>query len=356
MVEAMHRASRPLVPGVSLVTSLCLAALGGAVRPAGAQTFEAVGIRAQGLGGAFVAVADDATATWWNPAGIAGGPYFDAELEIDHAQQPRRERDAAGQTVPAWRTGARAVAITLPALGLSYYRLRVSQIQPGTSTAPGPDGRQDQRTANVRLSALVLQQFGVTVGQSVGEHLVVATTVKVLRGRSAAQESPDDAASLDRADDLEGPAETHGGLDVGAMATFGAIRLGLTVRNATQPTFGKDANQVTLDRQARAGISVSGPDRGVLDRLTVAFDADLTRTTTAVGDERRVAGGIEAWLFGRRVGVRGGVSGDTIGDTQGAISGGLSLALRSGLYVEGMVTGGSDVTRRGWGSDLRLTF
>ena len=33
-----------------------------------------VGGRALGLGGAYVSIADDATATYWNPAGIAGIP------------------------------------------------------------------------------------------------------------------------------------------------------------------------------------------------------------------------------------------------------------------------------------------
>jgi hypothetical protein len=44
----------------------------GAASIASAQSFEAVGPRARGLGGAFTAVADDATATWWNPAGLPG--------------------------------------------------------------------------------------------------------------------------------------------------------------------------------------------------------------------------------------------------------------------------------------------
>src|SRR6185369_13447208 len=47
-----------------------------------AQTFETVGVRAQGMAGAFVAVADDATATWWNPAGLAAGPF--ANLVLDY--------------------------------------------------------------------------------------------------------------------------------------------------------------------------------------------------------------------------------------------------------------------------------
>ena len=32
------------------------------------------------MGGAFVAVADDSTATWWNPAGQAAGAFFDVTL------------------------------------------------------------------------------------------------------------------------------------------------------------------------------------------------------------------------------------------------------------------------------------
>jgi hypothetical protein len=43
---------------------------------AGAQTFGGIGSRAEGMGGAFVAVADDASAVYWNPAGIATGATF----------------------------------------------------------------------------------------------------------------------------------------------------------------------------------------------------------------------------------------------------------------------------------------
>ena len=44
-----------------------------------AQTWDRVGERAQGMAGAFVAVADDATAAYWNPAGLATGSTFDAQ-------------------------------------------------------------------------------------------------------------------------------------------------------------------------------------------------------------------------------------------------------------------------------------
>ena len=73
------------------------------VEAAHAQIYESVGIRAQGMGGAFVAVADDATATWWNPAGLAGGAYVNTIIEYGTAQDPRVATDASGAAVPAWR-------------------------------------------------------------------------------------------------------------------------------------------------------------------------------------------------------------------------------------------------------------
>ena len=44
-----------------------------------------VGARALGMGGAFVAVADDATAPWWNPAGMVYLPY--REVLPQHAEK-----------------------------------------------------------------------------------------------------------------------------------------------------------------------------------------------------------------------------------------------------------------------------
>src|SRR3970282_724236 len=65
--------------------------------PASAQVFEAVGGRALGVGGAFVARADDSSATWWNPAGLAAGPFLDlalgwASADIQDGLPAHRER------------------------------------------------------------------------------------------------------------------------------------------------------------------------------------------------------------------------------------------------------------------------
>ncbi len=49
----------------------------------GSYLFMGVGARALGLGGAFSAIADDATATYWNPAGLAAANPF--QLSFMHA-------------------------------------------------------------------------------------------------------------------------------------------------------------------------------------------------------------------------------------------------------------------------------
>src|SRR5262245_50635059 len=174
--------------------SLCLVAL--SARPARAQLFDTVGIRAQGMGGAFVALADDATATWWNPAGLAFGPFFNGILENTHAD--------------AEEMRSHGFALAFPSLALRYYRLPLNGIRPvGETTAPIPPGRKD-------LGALSV--FGATVGQSIGSHLVVATTLKLLRGND----------------------DTDSDLDIGAIVRFGHARFGAAVKNLRNPTLGSD--------------------------------------------------------------------------------------------------------------------
>jgi hypothetical protein len=276
-----------------------------------AQTFESVGVRARGMGGAFVAVADDATTTWWNPAGLASNSFFDATLEFGRAADPDRTR-AAG------------FAVKLLSLGLSYYRMPLREIRAVAPVGPGPVNRQDQG---------ILNEFGVTTGQSIGNHVVVGSTLRLV--------------------DAD---EIHGDFDAGVMASASGLRLGLTVKHLTEPSFGSGVDQFQLTRQVRAGAAIMGKGRGPVAELALAVDADLTRTPTPFGDARHVAGGAEAWVLGKRLGIRGGVSASTIGDASLSPSGGLSLAVRKGMYLEGAMTGGSDQARKGWAVDLRATF
>ena len=69
MMPAIVRSLHVAVVCIFVVTS---------ARSVFAQASESIGTRAAGMGGAFVAVASDSRATWWNPAGIAAGPLLDA--------------------------------------------------------------------------------------------------------------------------------------------------------------------------------------------------------------------------------------------------------------------------------------
>ena len=299
---------------------------------ADAQIYESVGIRAQGMGGAFVAVADDATATWWNPAGLATGAYLSGVVEYGSLREPRRDGESTGVPPGTWHWGG--IALAFPALGLSYYRLHISEMRPPNPTASGPPDRQDQGIVAVGLPSLDINQFGASVGQSLGDHLVVASTLKLVHAQS----------------------ETRGDLDLGAMAASGIARVGVAIRNVTAPAFGRGGAAVALPRQVRAGIALLLAGSRQSDGVTLALDADLATTSTAAGDERHVAGGVETWMLGRRVGLRGGVSASTVGAVRLVAAGGASVALRRALYVDGEVTGGSDETRRGWGLALRVAF
>ncbi len=349
----MFRASRPLV---CLISCLSFVASLSFVSHASAQPADAVGVRASGMGGAFTAVADDATASWWNPAGMAGGAYFNALIEAGNYRQPNSERTDAGDPQAALRANTRSFAVAFPALGLSYYRLRISEIQPGTSTGTAPPGRQEGGATEVRLRSLVLNQFGASVAQSLGSHLVIGSTLKLVSAGAASQFRTAAAGSLDAADDIDPPGDWEAGLDIGAMAMFGRARVGVMVRNVKEPEFGSGIDAFKLNRQARVGAAVSTGTRGVIGSATLAVDGDLTTTTTVYGEQRLIATGGELWTTARTFGVRAGVSVNTIGTRRTAVSGGVSAALKKGVYVDGELTGGTDEGRHGWGFGLRVTF
>ncbi len=166
-----------------------------------------------------------------------------------------------------------------------------------------------------------------------GGHLVLASTFKIIHIEDG----------------------TDVAVDIGALAMVGHFRVGVSARNLREPTLGEGTNALTLKRQVRAGAAVStsvGPKLAA----TLAFDADVLEVPSATGNERRMAGGGELWVWNHMVGVRGGFSGSTLGDARTSTSFGGSVMVHRGLFIEGELTRGSDMTRRGWGAAFRVTF
>jgi hypothetical protein len=272
-----------------------------AAQAAGAGGMEVLGVRAQGMAGAFVAVADDATATYWNPAGLGTGDFFSLALERSHVSLP-----PVDGVTPALRTGA--VLVGTPPLGAGYYRLGDTHVVP------------------------------VTLVQSIGDHLNVGGAIKGVWSEG-----------------IDG--RTHGRFDadLGVMVRTDAWRVGLVLRNLAEPTFGPEViafggSRYRMERHARLGVAVFPRDG-----LTLAADADLMPLDTADGRRRTIAAGVEQ-RAGSRVVLRGGARAQTIDDARPAASVGGSVAVTTLLWVDVQATGGSDRADRSWTVGLRAKF
>lgn len=332
---------------------LCAAVLviGFACERAQAQALP--GSRAAGMADAFVAVADDGSAVYWNPAGFATGPLLNVQVDLVREEVGREESATAG------RGSATLVAFGVPPLGLGYYRLTsVAWRRTGTAEPEEFDRETEERS----LQMLTTHHVGATVLQSIGEWLTVAATAKAVIGTAAVGvvrgprgEDADDW--LDRADALPGERDVRADVDVGAMVDAGRLRVGVTGRNLTEPEFGGDApgESLKLRREARVGAAWGSSWPSGLSRVTVAVDADLTRRLEAGEQRRDVAGGVETWWQNRRLGLRGGARASTVGDARPVFTAGGSVGVRSGLFLDGFGAFG-DEEARGWGLGLRMVF
>lgn len=315
-----------------------VAVMVGTAIPASAQLlFEAAGERALGMAGAFVAVADDATAVHWNPAGLASGQPAGMTIGWHHFQVGNPDAVAAA--------GAREGRSTLTSLGtwplgVSYGTTRRTRLfQDDAETLAG--------------QSLRVGYVGVTVLQTLVEGLVVGTTLKVVRGTVAAGtvDAPTAGEALDRIADLDGRARMTFDADLGLMASAPAVRLALAVKNLRSPEFDESAgNPIRLPRQARAGIAILPADG-----LTLAMDLDLN-TVDLMGDLRRMLAAGGEISLGSRLQVRSGVRWNLADDRRVAGALGASLSVRQGLWVDAHYGLGRADESREFGVALRAGF
>jgi hypothetical protein len=320
--------------------TLALILTGGVPSAAIAQpTFESAGERALGMGGAFVAVADDATSAHWNPAGLATGAP--AGMTIGWLRSGR-SRDDAPAVAGARRLRGSYTSLGTWPLGVSYSTSSLSAIE---QTDSGAFGATTLRTS----------QFGVTILQSVAQGLIVGSTLRYLRGEVVSglpeEGMPGDSsvdATLSLTDELEGKRQNSFDLDLGVMADMRHVRVGVTVKNLRSPSFGDVAvRRITLPRQTRLGVAIL-PTDGV----TLAVDLDL-ETVDLLDDPARMAAiGGEVRLAPRLL-ARAGVRWSVEGARRLVAAGGASVAIRRGLWLDGHYTQDRNGDDREFGVALR---
>jgi hypothetical protein len=250
--------------------------------------------------------------------------------------------------------GSTLIAFGSTPFGFAYYRITETTADVLTPAVVGTEDRQDTR---VVLRTIVTSHLGATVQQSIGDHVTLGATVKLVRGEvgGAVRLASSWDAAFDAAERLDTVDDSQADVDIGAMVAGGRVRAGIVVRNTTTPTFGDELTMpVTLPRRARLGVAWGDRWPGMAQTI-VAVDADLTEVPHAGGERRDVAAGVERWMWGRRVSLRGGVRGSTTGEARPIASGGASLALRPGMYVDAYLARG----RRddsAWGIAARLSY
>jgi tetratricopeptide (TPR) repeat protein len=196
--------ARPFMPAV--VTADALAADDGGGRSVFAF---GAGNRALGLGGAYAAIADDASALLWNPGGL--GRIDRSELQVSQASYFGLGMDEqyASMVLPHWRWGIASLA---------FRRFAVGGIE-----------RRDDR--NVLLDGELSNsetEFSIGYGRNVGDAWSVGAAVKIRR------------------QSLAGYSGSGVGVDIGAIAhplvtlypnmrSARRLSVGVALRNAVEP-------------------------------------------------------------------------------------------------------------------------
>jgi hypothetical protein len=325
---------------------------------AAAEAQAPLGTRAAGLAGAFVGVADDASAVYWNPAGLATGAIvrFLATFS-DDITAPDDAQDVTGEQLTGRMVGLSALPI-----GIAYYRSGVY----GTTRVSEVTGLQSREEVRRSVHALTTSTVGVSLLHSLTEYIVVGATPKVTWGSALGGEATGLSINegLDAARDLDGPVTTVFDIDAAAMIAVQRVRLGVVARNLTTPSFpgprqGADGQadggeEIEISREVRIGAAWGSQWPGH-SRVIVSIDGDLTSRATPFGDRRDVAAGVETWWLDRRLGLRGGIRGSTVGETRGAVAAGISGGLTPGMMLEAHVLFGQ-FGERGWSIGVRAGF
>ena len=314
---------------------------------------QSTGTRAAGMGDAFVAVADDATSIYWNPAGMATGSFL--SFVLDYGQN-RAEPPSPDGTPGGSEGSAQFIGFTIPPFGLGYYRRSMATTTHLTPEEMAGTSREDGRQS---VQALTTSNIGVSLGQSINQYIVVAGTVKFVNGEvtSGVSRAGDPFDALDERESFPHRSTSRVDVDAGAMVSVEQWRLGVVGRNLTTPEFDRpdvDGGSVELEREVRVGAAWGSGWPGI-SRLVVSTDVDLTRQASMTGKRRDVAAGVETWWMGQRLGLRGGLRGSTSGEARPVVAGGVSAAIKTGVFVEAHLAHG-DQDERSWSIGVRLTF
>lgn len=272
---------------LALTFSLLVASLGSAQ-----QRFVHLGARAASMGGAFTAVADDASAFYWNPAGYAFGPVFQGGFHWSDSEMDRSD-NGSGPLI-ADRMAGFAFGLTFMGVGGTFARQTSSTIEGGD--------RSSQGLESFDLAVSLLHSLPL-------DNLVVGGSVHYLKGETheslVPASAPSSPAAIVSGRGLESSKATF---DLGALYEPNEwLRVGILFRRLVEPRFPTESgNEILLQRHARAGVAFRLPQRTL-----VSLDADLSRQGIGGDRWREISLGVERAFFDGAFALRAGFRAET---------------------------------------------
>ena len=201
--------------------------------------------RANGMGEAFVALADDATATWWNPGGMA---FLDKkEVSITYAKLVPDLADDVFYTFPAY---------TMPVKDWGTFGFSLVYLSYGSSEGTDESGNS--------LGTFSSYEFAPTLsyGTKIGDRLGVGASAKYVR----VQLSPD----------FDGTGEGKGStfaFDIAGLYKIPGdlVNVGLNVQNlGGDLSFVTDDNSDPIYRNLKAGVAVNAYEHKQIKAIAIA--------------------------------------------------------------------------------------
>ena len=337
---------RGRVVGVAIILAVACSS------PLWGQRFIKLGSRALGLGGAYVAAADDSTAVYWNPAGVSyylrnditfstgvrladEGEFVDQVNELlsldvfkwDPLQQWEAYQRAinllqslAQEEVDLNGQGTLGLMVTGSAWGFSVLEMGTALITPQIDLVnidpdPASESFLLNNQSSLRFVGLRTREYILSLSYPfLVENLFVGINLKYMKGETyflhknlftelggevEARELVDEALVENRR------AGSAFSIDFGALLELGSYgRLGIVGRNLRKPTFKlADGDELQLDSQWRAGLAIYP-----IPSLLIALDIDLKENH--LGREtprsRELAFGLEKSFLNQSLFLRGG--------------------------------------------------
>jgi long-subunit fatty acid transport protein len=240
------------------------------------------GARANGLGQAFTGVADDATALFYNPAGLAHLTRTEFDIGFDHLSVTTDVRDAsASQSATITATRLNNAAFTFPiedakiTAAVGYQMVRAFERKRDVPGGPSYDDFTDEGKLGI---------WSMGLGYQISTKAAVGMGVDVLRGRNTYTEPIDNYV-------LE-PTYTGLGASVGLLLSpIPAWRVGLLMRSPQSLQVDEEERwdgTVTREYKTRSSYSLrlgsslmAGPllltaDVFWFDYSQIRFDSDIT--------------------------------------------------------------------------------